>query len=218
VYLLIGVLSWAFKFPWLVALALMFFFFRNRLPDPLVWLQTERRVRELSTRIEALPADLLSRRDLARALLARGRAPRARALLEEAIAKGLNDPETYYLLGIARLHCREPDQALEPFVRSVARSERALMGEPYLAAAEALFRLSRYEEAEDAVDRALTINSSRVDAYVTLATIRRQRGDAIGAKKAYESAVHTWNDLPDFLRWKMLKSYIIAQWTLWFGF
>jgi thioredoxin-like negative regulator of GroEL len=216
-YLLIALLAWAFKFPWLAFAALVVFFSRHWLPDPLVWLSTMRRVRELRARADALPADLLTRRDLARLLLQRGRAEEAERLLVEVIAKGLRDPEAFHLLGLARLACRNPEGALDPFVRAVIGNERFLMGDPYVAAAEALTQLARFEEAEDALDRALAVNSSRVDVQVLLARTRAARGDARGARSAYEAAVKTWHDLPDFLRWKMLPHYVVARLASWWA-
>ena len=216
-YLLIALLAWAFKFPWLAALALALFFSSRYLPDPLVWLATWRRVRELRARTLALPGDLLARRDLARLLIDRGHPLEAQRVLEEAIAKGLRDHESFHLLGRARLDRNDPEGALEPFVRAVRGTEKFLMGDPYLAAGEALTRLGRFEEAEDAFERALVVNSSRVDAQVALARVRAARGDAQGSRRAYRAAVKNWHELPDFLRWKMLTSYVAARWACWFG-
>ena len=216
-YLLITLTAWAFKLPWLAALAVVAIVARRWVPDPIAWLATARRVREMRTRIAGLPADLLTRRDLARLLVARGHPEAAQPLLEEAIAKGLRDPEAFYLLGLARMQGGDPAGALEPFVRTVTRNPRFLMGDPYVAAAEALTQLARYEEAEDALERALAVNSSRVDAQVALARVRTARGDLDGARRAYRGAVQTWDDLPDFLRWKMLPSYLVARWSTWFG-
>jgi tetratricopeptide (TPR) repeat protein len=216
-YLLIALLAWAFKFPWLALAAVVLSLARRWLPDPLVWLATVRRVRELRARADALPADLLTRRDLARLLLQRGHADDAERLLVESIAKGLRDPEAFHLLGLARLAIHDPAGALDPFVRAVAGNDRFLMGDPYVSAAEALTQLARFEEAEDALDRALAVNTSRVDAQVLLARTRTARGDTRGARTAYEAAVRTWKDLPDFLRWKMFPHYVVARFASWFA-
>ncbi len=216
-YLLIALLAWAFKFPWLAALALVAYFGRHWIPDPIVWLGTARAVREMRARIAALPADLLTRRDLSRLLIARGRPRDAAPLLEEAIAKGLRDPEAFYLLGLARLRSGDPAGALEPFVRTVRANGRFLMGDPYIAAAQALMQLARYEEAEDSLEHALAVNTSRVDAHVELARARVARGDLAGARRAYDKAIETWGDLPDFMRWKTLRSYLAARWGRWAG-
>ncbi|MEI8258757.1 MAG: tetratricopeptide repeat protein, partial [Deltaproteobacteria bacterium] len=197
------------------ALALVAFVARRWLPDPVVWLGTARSVREKRARAAALPADLLTRRDLSRLLIARGRPRDAVPLLEEAIAKGLHDPETFYLLGLSRLRSGDPAGSLEPFVRTAQANGRFLMGDPYVAAAQALTLLARHEEAEDALDHALAVNSSRVDAHVALARVRTARGDLAGARRAYDKAIETWGDLPDFMRWKTLSSYLAARWGRW---
>jgi tetratricopeptide (TPR) repeat protein len=213
-YLLIAVVAWAFKLPALALVAVAVVLLRRWLPDPVVWIRTARLARELRARVEAYPGDVLARRDLARVQLRRLRAREATRLMEEAIAKGLRDPEAFHLLGLARLRSGDPAAALDPFVRAVEGNERLLMGEPYFAAAEALIAVGRMAEAEDALDRGLAVNGSRMDAYVLLGRVRARRGDREGARRAWTGAVDTWRELPDWLRWKSLGSYVVARWRL----
>lgn len=213
-YLLIALLAWAFKLPWLALLALVVVVGRRWVPDPSAWMSDRQKVSELTERVASYPADVLARRDLARLCLARHRPARAARLLEEAIAKGLDEPETYYLLGLARLHAGAHEAALGPIVKSVTDNERLLLGDPYFAAAEALFALGRNAEAEDALERGLAVNGSRVDGHVQLGRARARRRDRDGARAAYRAAADTWRELPDFLRWKYVPSYLRARWEL----
>src|SRR5205823_3037092 len=115
------------------------------------WFHARQQAATLAVRVAGHPADLLARRDLARLCLTQRRRPaRAVRLLEEAIAKGLADPEAYYLLGLARLRAGAPADALAPIVKSVTTTPRLLLGDPYFVAAEALAALGRHPEAEDA--------------------------------------------------------------------
>lgn len=213
-YLLIALLAWAFKLPWIALAALVVAAGWRVVPDPVERFRTRRRVRELRERIEGYPGDLLARRDLARIYLERRRPERAAALLEEAIAKGLHDPEAFYLLGQARLRAGDAAGALDPIVKSVSTNERLLLGEPYFTAAEALERAARLAEAEDALERGLAMNSSRVDAHVRLGRVRAGRGDTEGARNAYRAAMETWKQLPGYLQRQTFGSYLRARWAL----
>lgn len=211
-YVLIALLAWAFRLPWLALLALAVVVARRRLADPVEWLRTVRTVRALQARIAALPGDVLARRNLARIYLGKHRARAACALLEEAIAKGLCDAEAFYLLGLARTRAGDPAGALEPLVKCVAIHERFMLGEPYFTAAAALVALGRLDEAEDALERGLAINASRVDGHVRLGRVRARRGDAGGARAAFRAGEQAWLASPDFLRWRCVGSFARAWW------
>jgi tetratricopeptide (TPR) repeat protein len=212
-YLVIAIFAWAFKLPWLALLAPLVLFGRRWIPDPVEFVASWRQIRALERRVGGHPADLVARRDLARMYVTR-RPRHAIALLEEAIAKGLDEPEAYFLLGLARVHAGEFEAALEPIVRSVARKERFAMGEPYFVAAEALQHLQRFGEAEDALERGLAINTSRIDAQISLADVREAQGRGDEAREALRAAVDGWHELPEFLRWKLFHAYLLARWRL----
>lgn len=213
-YLTIAVLAWAFGSPWLALIALGLLGLGRLLPDPVELWRSVRSRRELLAQVRAHPGDLLARRRLARMELHAGRARQAVALFEEVIAKGMTDDEVFYLLGLARLRAGDPSGALEPLVRSVRDNPRLLYGEPYFTAAEALLQLGRLDEAEDALERGLEVNGSYLGGYVRLGRVRAARGDRQGARSAYRTAVETWWELPEYLRWKTLLDYVRARWEL----
>src|SRR5262249_21971194 len=88
----------------------------------------------------------------------------------------------------------EPD-AGEPFSSESARgAERAFRryGEAYLGAAEALERLGRFPQAEQALEVAAGYNSSSLEPLVRLARVRRRQGDEAGARSAAREARKTF--------------------------
>jgi tetratricopeptide (TPR) repeat protein len=213
-YLVTALLAWAFKLPQLLLLWLLVLAGRRWMPDPIAWLHRTRRIHELEAQVRTYPGDLLARRRLAAEYLEAARPLPASALLEEAIAKGLRDDEAFYLLGMARLRAGDPAEALSPIVRSVRGNEKLLYGEPYFAAAEALIALRRLDEAQDALERGLAVNSSHVAGHVRLGRVRAARGDRAGARRAWRAAVDTWKQLPEYLKWKTLRPYAAARWAL----
>jgi predicted Zn-dependent protease len=193
-------LTYALHRPWLLVGALVFFVLRPFIPDPIVVARTWSRMRALEAQVLANPANITARRDLAVLWLERMRPRRALSLLDEARARAPNDPELLYLTGLARLRAGDAEGALDPLVRAVALDPRVRFGEPYLVAAEALLRLGRLEEAEDALDRYVDSNSSSLQGWVRLAEVRRRRGDREGSRKALREAFDTWSQLPGYKR------------------
>jgi predicted Zn-dependent protease len=179
---------------------LVFFVLRPFIPDPFVLARTWGRIRALDSQIAANPANVTARRDLAVIWLERLRPRRALALLDEARARTPADAELLYLTGLARFRSGDAEGALEPLVQAVDIDPRVRFGEPYLVAAEALLSLDRLEEAEDALDRYVSSNSSSLQGYVRLAEARKRRGDREGAQKALREALDTWSQLPGYRR------------------
>ena len=204
-------LSYALHSPWVMAGALAFFIFRPYIPDPWVVWKTFGRIRALDAQIAANPANVTARRDLAMLWLERLRPRRALELLDEARKRAPNDPELLYLTGVARLRSGDAEGALEPLVKATELDPRVRFGEPYLIAAEALIALGRLEEAEDALERYVGVNSSSIQGFVRLSTVRRGRGDAPGARKALDEALSTWSQLPRFRRRAELGWWVRAH-------
>ena len=192
--------TYAVHRPWMLVGALVFFVLRPFIPDPFVLAGTWGRIRTLDAQIAANPANVTARRDLAVLWLARLRPRRALALLDEARRRSPDDAELLYLTGVARARSGDAEGALEPLVKAVEIDPRVRFGEPYLVAAEALLTLGRLEEAEDALDRYVSSNSSSLQGYVRLAQVRKGRGDAEGARQAIREALDTWSQLPRYRR------------------
>jgi predicted Zn-dependent protease len=199
--------------PWLMVGALVFFVLRPFIPDPVVLARTWGRIRTLDAQIAANPANVTARRDLAEIWLDRMRPRRALELLDEARTRAPRDAELLYLTGLARLRAGDAEGALDPLVEAVDVDPRVRFGEPYLVAADALTRLGKLEEAEDALERYTTTNSSSLQGYVRLADVRRARGDAEGSKKALREALDTWKQIPRYRRRTEVGWWIKAVWT-----
>lgn len=217
-YLGFILLSYALRSPWLMAGLLLVIVFRRFLPDPVVWVRTQGRIRALETQIAANPANITARRDRAQIALDRLRPRKALKLLDEARRRAPDDPELLYLTGVARLRSGDAEGALEPLVRAVDLDPRVRYGEPYLVAAEALTRLRRFEEAEDALERYVRANGSSVQGWVRLARVRRgassaiaARGDAAGAKEALAEALRTFAQVPRYRKRSEIGWWLRAQ-------
>lgn len=210
-YLALIFLGYALQRPWVMVGVLVFFVLRPYIPDPWVLLKTLGRMRALDAQIAANPANITARRDLAVAWLERMRPRRALQLLDEARRRDPDDAELLYLTGVARLRSGDPEGALEPLVKAVEIDPKVRFGEPYLAAAEALEKLGRLEEAEDALERYVHSNSSSVQGFVLLADVRRRRGDREGAEKALHEALSTWSQVPGYRRRAELGWWLRAQ-------
>jgi tetratricopeptide (TPR) repeat protein len=203
--------------PWVMAGVLVFFVLRPFIPDPWVLVKTFGRIQTLGAQIGANPANVSARRDLAELWLERLRPRRALSLLDQARQRDPNSAELLYLTGVARLRSGDAEGALEPLIKAVEIDARIRFGEAYLAAAEALVTLSRFEEAADVLERYVNVNSSSVQGFVWLSEVRRQRGDREGARKALREALATWSQVPGFrrraeLRW-WLRAQLVRLWT-----
>ena len=219
-YALVLLLAYATEHPAAAVLVIALYLARGFLPDPVVWLRTMGRISKLRADIELNPSNMVATRDLARLYLARKRPRKAIALIEktrERMAESTRHPqgsrddaELLLQLGAARLAAGDPAGALEPLVGAVAIAPDVGRGDPYMLAADALAKLGRWEEAEDALTRFLEQNQSSVQAYVKLARARARRKDAEGARDAIGQARATWNVLPGFKRrhewpWRLLS-------------
>jgi tetratricopeptide (TPR) repeat protein len=209
-YLAWFALAYAVRHPWLALGALVFFLLRRVLPDPFVLLRTAGHIGALQRQIDANPANVTARRDLAMILLERLRPRAALKLLIEARERDPKNAELAYLMRLARFRAGDYEGALAPLVDAVDLDPRVRFGEPYLCAALALGRLGRLEEAEDALERYVQTNSSSVEGYVRLALLRSQTNDRDGAKKALDQALDTWRQIPPFQRHKQFRWWIRA--------
>jgi tetratricopeptide (TPR) repeat protein len=211
-YLAFMLISYAVHQPWVLVGVLVFFVLRPFVPDPWVVARTWGHIRRLDAQIAANPANATARRDLAEIWLERMRPGRALTLLDEARKRHPKDAELLYLTGVARLRSGDAEGALEPLVEAVEIDPRVRFGEPYLVAADALARLGRLEEAEDALERYTSLNSSSIQGWVRLADVRKRRGDKKGSDEAIREALETWKQIPGYRRRGELGSWLKALW------
>jgi tetratricopeptide (TPR) repeat protein len=209
--------AYAARNPWVCGVILVFYVARPILPDPVVLMRTLSRVGRLKAQARLNKANAVTRRDLGRAYLDLYRARTALSYLDEARELDRKDTEVAYLRGLALLRLKKDEEALralaeavgvdpdagEPFSSARAGTQSfTRYAEAYLAAANALERLGRLPQAEDALTASVDCNSSLLEPLVRLGQIRRKRGDAAGAREALQKARHTWHELPGFMRRK----------------
>jgi tetratricopeptide (TPR) repeat protein len=207
--------------PWACGVLLVFVLAKRWLPDPVVLMRTLSRIGSLKVQVRLNAANIIARRDLARAYLDLLRPRTALRYLDEARARDPRDLEVAYLRGQALLRIGDDEAALRAFAEAVGIDPDAgqpfsdvstrrgsashnRYGEAYLAAATALERLGRLEQAEEALMMSASCNSSALEPLIRLARVRKRRGDAAGARKAIDEATRTWSELPGFARRKQL--------------
>ena len=200
-------------YPYLIAAAVAVYLAKRMrwLPDPYLWIKHARRVRVLKSEISQNPDNVTSRRDLARIWIEKGRPRRAISLLEEARRREPESAELALMLGKAHLQAGAAEKSLPFLVESAHANERAHYGEAYLLAGRALLELKRAPEAEDALDRYLSINSSSVEGRVLMAWARRAQGDQDGADRAMRDALETFSQVPRFRRRAELRWWLRAN-------
>jgi predicted Zn-dependent protease len=168
-------------------------------------------VGKLKSEISQNLENVTARRDLARIWLEKRRPVRAIRLLDEARRREPESPELAFLLGKAHLMAGHDAESLPFLVESAHKNERYHYGEAYLLAGRALLELRRAPEAEDSLDRYVTINTSSVEGRVLLAIARREQKDKAGADKAMREALETFSQVPGFRRRAELRWWLRAN-------
>ena len=153
---------------------------RRWLPDPILILKHRSRVRALQADIDANASNATARRDLAKIWLEKHRPRRALPLLEQALARDPDSVELRYLSGVSHLLAGEHERAIEALVTVTHREPSFQYGEAYLRAADALIALGRWDDAADALERYVKINSSNIEARWKRVRVCKARKDGTG--------------------------------------
>lgn len=203
--------TYALDYPPLLVAVLLFFLLRRYIPDPWVLLKTLGRISSLKRLLEANPANVTARRDLAVIYLQQHRPGAALEKIDEALKRFPSDAELLYLKGVAHHMRGEHDKATEPLVAAVAEDPRLRFGEPYLLAGDCLLELGRHEEAIDAYDRFLSINTSSLEGHVKKARAHRAADEKVESKKELDEALRVWAQIPGFQRRNQLGWWVRAH-------
>jgi tetratricopeptide (TPR) repeat protein len=131
---------------------------------------------------------------------------------ELGLARSPDDAELQFLGGLALSRLGRHEEALTRLVAAVERDPRMRYGLPYLTAGESLLALGRWEEALDAFDRAVGINSSDLRGYLGRARAYHARGEHTECKKQIEEALSTYRCLPHHLRRQKRGTRLTAFW------
>lgn len=210
-YVLMGVAWYALEHPIVLVPIVGFFLFRKFIPDPWVLTRTFARSRRLRDQIRANPANVTARRDLAMVYLERLRPKKAMQVIAPAIERDPENAEIHYLLGVARLRCGKLELALESLIRAASIDSRIRFGDSYRAAGDALTRLKRSEDAIDAYERFVEVNSSSVEGWTKLSRAHREYGAKEASEKALREAKKTWSVLPAYKRRQEWRWYLRCQ-------
>jgi hypothetical protein len=80
-------------------------------------------------------------------------------------------------------------------------------GEAFLRAADALMALGRWDDADDALERYVKINSSSIEGRVKRVRVCKARKDADGTRKAVADLRDVWRSLPSYQRRRQFGWY-----------
>jgi tetratricopeptide (TPR) repeat protein len=212
-YLAWLLLAYGLRNPWFLVGVVVFLLLRRFIPAPGVLFRTLGRIGTLRAQVEANPANVIARRDLARMYLELRRPGRAAELLKDALERHADSAELHYLLGLAEHRRRRHAEAIDPLVKAVELDPRVAFGEPYLVAGDVLSALGRWEEAEDAYLRYIDLNSSSLRARLALAHALAATGSRKEARRWVDEAITTFRELPRYERRRQLGSWFKAQWA-----
>jgi tetratricopeptide (TPR) repeat protein len=181
---------------------------RRWLPDPILYFKHQARVRSLQADIDANASNATARRDLAKIWLEKHRPRRALPLLDQAIARDPDSIELLYLSGLAHLLVGNHDKAVETLVTVTHREPGFQYGEAFLRAADALIALRRWDDADDALERYVKINSSNIEGRCKRVRVCKARQDSSGEAKAKADLRDVWRSLPGYQRRKQFGWYV----------
>jgi tetratricopeptide (TPR) repeat protein len=173
---------------------------RRWLPDPFLIVARFNLAQRLRRDVAANPANRVAHRQLAQLYLERRRPALALPHIEKALAGEPESAELLHLRGLALHLARRDAEAVEAFIAAVQRDPKQGYGDPFLRAGDALVRLQRWEDAEEAFERFLEVASSSVEGWFKLALVRKRLGKIAEAEKARTEGVQLYASLPGYVR------------------
>ncbi len=190
--------------PSILVVVVVAFVARRWIPDPISYLRHAGRVRSLQSQVAVNPANAVARAELGEIWFAKRRPRRAIPMFEHALQRDPESAELKYLLGLARLRSGDAEGALAPLSEALATAPKVRYGSAYLAIGDALAKVGRIDDAIEAFERFVKINTSSLEGYGKLAAARARKGDEAGARDARNQAFETYRVLPAFQRRKQL--------------
>lgn len=210
-YLLFLFATYALRYPPLLVGVVVFFLLRRFIPDPFVVMRTLGKMGGLKRAIESNPSNVTARRDLAMIYLQQARPGAALEKIEEGLKRFPEDAELLFLKGAA-LHAKGRfEEATGPLVQAVQTDPRMRFGEPYRLAGDCLFELGRFDEAIDAYDRFLSVNTSSIEGRVKKSRAHAKANEVEAAKRELAEALSTWDQIPGFQRRAQFGWWLRAQ-------
>jgi tetratricopeptide (TPR) repeat protein len=211
-WLVVPTLLWLVSaHPLVLGIAVVAVIARRWLPDPILYLRHAGRVSSLQQQIELNPANATASAQLAEIWLSKRRPRRALPLLAQALQRDPQSAELLYLQGLAHLRAGDAQAALDPLAAALAIDQKVRYGSAYLAIGDALAAVNRLEEAIEAYERFVKINTSSLEGYVKLSRARDRHGDRSGAAKARQEVFDTYRVLPRYQRRRQLGWWLRAK-------
>lgn len=172
---------------------------RRHLPDPYLFFRHLGRIQSLTSQVTLNPCNGAAHRELAMIYLAKRRPGRARPHIDAALQRD-DSAELHHLKGLAALGERRWKDAQAAFAAAADRDAKFGYGDPFLRAGDAYCADGQLDDALDAYERAIEINSSSVEGRYKLAQLHRRMGDSNAARRLLADATATYRLLPRFLR------------------
>jgi tetratricopeptide (TPR) repeat protein len=196
------VLSAVTQHPVVAGVAVVGFLCRRWLPDPFLYFKYSGRIATLTHEVAANPHNASAQRELALIYLEKRRPAKAVCLLEAALEREPESADLLYHHGCALLGSGRDSDAVERLVAAVTHDPRLAYGDPYLKAGDALMKLGRLDDAEEAFERAAKVNGSSVEARFKSGVVFRTKRDQDRARAAFMDARSTYRQLPTFQKRK----------------
>jgi tetratricopeptide (TPR) repeat protein len=205
-FFLFYLLSYVLRNPLLALLiaGAVFYFFEarhsGRYFNPGSFFSTRNTLKDLQKTVEVNPHNVAAHNDLGRLLADAGKFDQALGHMEQAIARMPESPEANYYYGLCLLKEDRGDEALEYMERALEINPRFLYGVPQVELAKAELTRGNAGAAAEWARKAVKLNTSSVEGWLTLARAEKKSGNAGEAASAYASATNAYGHLPHYLK------------------
>lgn len=169
------------------------------------------RIKKLRQQIDRSPSDVTSKHELARLLIERKKYSEALHWLEPLQHSLEDSAEFWDDLGTSCLYCGDEERGVASTLRGLSLNPRVKYGAPYLRLANH-FSNERTEQALAFIQKFQTINSSSCEAYDQLASIYKQLGNALEARRSTEEGLRIYRMLPRYKKRQERKWAVRLFW------
>ena len=197
-----------FQYPYVLAIVVLAYIFRDRIPDPSAWFQRRKNYKRLMYEVNVNPYDSTARRDLGMVLLEKHQPKEALGNFLEALKKDADFGEVNHFTGLAYLRSGDAANAVGYLQRAIKLDPKLRYGESYLYLGEALTNLGKPEEALDALKIFLSINNTSIEGMYQYARALAALGRKDEAKQAIEDGIKYHKNNPGFRRRRDWRSNV----------
>ena len=196
------------RHPYILVAAVLLYVFRDRIPNPSVWVRRSHVFSRLRRAVAVNPHDSTARRDLGMVLLDKKRPQEALTNFLEALKKEPNSAEVNHFTGLAYLRSGKPDEAGKYLGRAAELEPRLKYGESWLYLGEAQIALGKHQEALESLKKHLSINNTSIEGLYQYARALNALGMKDEAKKTVEDGIRYHKGNPSFRRRRDWRAYV----------